>query len=1453
MSPRHRHPIVAGLGFGDEGKGTVTDFLVRQTGARSVVRYNGGPQAGHNVVTPDGRWHCFAQLGAGSFVAGTRTILGPRMLVELETLAVEADVLEGKGVPRPLSAVTIDPDCTVVTPMHKMLGQLAEESRGDQRFGTCGMGVGEAVRRREQGEGLRVGDLLAGRCGLARLQELRERTVAQAEALVARSPTPKMQELLRYFRERCDPPRLFVRYGEILQQCSLAPAREAVGSTGGPVVFEGAQGALLDRQHGFAPYVTQSRTSAHPALDLLGDGPAIKVGVLRAYGHRHGPGPFPTEDPALSGPLADPYNRENRWQGRFRLGWLDLVMLRYGLRLNGGVDWLAVTGLDRLAGLETVRVCMSYAFEGDAKLLDGWALWEARGGGEKKIVALTGHRDGLPDHAAEVLARCRPLDWSEVPGWSQADSGSLPQARRFAWRCPGPDRAARARAGPGHSRRARLGGARRGPQARDGQARLAGLTAEPGGSMRLSFESTLAALAALVAATACSPRFPVSEESKLSCRSDQDCPEDWGCDVGEGFCHLKSKPYDPPRPALVFSAPRDGSQEVAVNTLVVFAFSMPVDAASLQAKVHLASGIGEETVTLTEPAAGTFQLEPAQPLRPHSDYTLTIDAGVAPAKGTPGAASLSAQAVRFRTGDAPDRTGPGVVTKLTVVDVEAQKSVLAWTPPADPDFAGALVVRRVGAPTSVLPESGKTYAIGACLDGQPGPCTGRDEVIGWTLGSEWIDVTRPAQPVAYAVFAFDTVNNYSAPQRPVFVASTRLWWCPGKGGFEASTTETEGALQLEMEKPDGTKLSWPEAPVGPATPIGLEPKAGSPFAVGDTWRVQPVFSRGETAYRPRPGTVVLSDVSLGEASRIEASGPGAPVRFYFARQGWSAFAAEMDADPTLGTQDWKAATVDLAGGFATATFPASGSYRLRVRPVEPLCAPVPDTEATTSPEFTLGAALYVSAESKATNPTGADPAHAFRTIGAALAAVPAAAPKSIFVAEGTYAEALTVKQSVSLFGGYAADFSSRDVAARPTRVQAASPAITVEGGGLVIDGFAVAASGPDSRGVVVTAPSTTIRSCSFVGPVGETYCTGVEANAAVGVVVEDSRFDMTPCQRGTAILLSGCTSGTVRRNRASGAVGVVLINSEATVQGNVLTHAATSDWNPIVGVRVLWGSSAVVSDNEVRPGPAADVRTIGVEIDAVSLPSRVERNRLHGGHGDPSSAVQLVGASTAPQVVVNNLLYSGSGRQERACLFAESPLSTFTHNTCFVEGGALNGQGVYLWVKAAPTITNNLFFGDPSFTVVREDNSVDADPRSLENNAVLQAPEGWEYDYDARQLLVTAAEAEADLCAESRFAAGNVQVALDRSKVFVDVAGPDNDLETLADNDWSLSKDAPEVLRTGGKDATLSQCGTLGAVFSAGTCVTHGDETCGAVDRDFAGQPRTPQPGVSIGAFEKDL
>ncbi len=425
--------VVCGLGFGDEGKGSVVDVLVRRHGAGLVVRYNGGPQAGHNVVSPDGVWHCFAQFGAGTLVPGVRTLLSREMLVEPENLLAEAAALSSKGHGDALARLKIDPRCAVVTPLHKMIGQMLEICRGGSAYGSCGMGVGQAVLDRDAGDQLTVGELVAGRGLERRLKRLRKKRLAEAGELLKRCSVPELREAYEYFRQRTEPDRLLSAYRGFAEAAGgcLEGAEDCLEEAiwnGTTVVFEGAQGALLDRRFGFAPYVTKTRSTWHNVAGLLDDclaGGAMaerigiaKIGALRAYGHRHGAGPFVTEDAALADRLADPCNAANRWQGKFRLGWFDLVALRYGIKLNGGVSRLALTGLDRLSGLDPIRVCSAYDYDGDTAPLDRYFDWESRGPGRARIFAIRKPRSAAPEgELARLLRSCRPAAWVDLPGW----------------------------------------------------------------------------------------------------------------------------------------------------------------------------------------------------------------------------------------------------------------------------------------------------------------------------------------------------------------------------------------------------------------------------------------------------------------------------------------------------------------------------------------------------------------------------------------------------------------------------------------------------------------------------------------------------------------------------------------------------------------------------------------------------------------------------------------------------------------------------------------------------------------------------------------------------------------------------------------------------------------------------------------------------------------------------
>lgn len=367
--------VVAGLGLGDEGKGSFVDAWVRrQSRPGWVVRYNGGPQAAHHVVLADGRSHCFAQLGAGMLQPRTRTLLSPFMLVEPLALLREADRLTRLGVVEPLSRTTLSARSVVVTPFHKLLGRLRELSRGAERHGSCGLGVGQAFLDSQNPSlpSLRVEDLLDRERLLQRLRFVQLVKVDQAEQVIDHwpmgsadaEPRALLAELQRrdWLGQLCEGYSQLVRSGITVDDGSQL--RAVLADEEQPLVFEGAQGVLLDAVHGFFPFVTPSRTSFGNAQTLLSGRAATRVGILRAYATRHGPGPLVSEAPALTTRLDEPHNVPNPWQGPMRVGWFDAVAARYALAVVGGVDSLALTCLDRLAGLGRLRLCEMYQFVG---------------------------------------------------------------------------------------------------------------------------------------------------------------------------------------------------------------------------------------------------------------------------------------------------------------------------------------------------------------------------------------------------------------------------------------------------------------------------------------------------------------------------------------------------------------------------------------------------------------------------------------------------------------------------------------------------------------------------------------------------------------------------------------------------------------------------------------------------------------------------------------------------------------------------------------------------------------------------------------------------------------------------------------------------------------------------------------------------------------------------------
>jgi len=405
------HVAVVDLGYGDSGKGTVVDWLCAGGEVDAVVRFNGGAQAAHNVVTPDGRHHVFAQFGSGTFTAGVRTHLSRFALVDPLALVAEADHLAAVGVPDALDRVTVDRRAMLTTPYHAAANRARETARGARRHGSCGMGIGETVAYAlAHGEDApRAGDCDDPATLAGKLRRLGDRLAAELGPL----PAPSVGACVEAFGAfAC---RVALVDGGHLRRLLRA----------GRVVFEGAQGVLLDEWHGFHPFTTWSTTTFANVDALLNEagmpGEVIRLGVLRTYATRHGPGPFVTEDPSLTAALPDRHNGWGRWQGGFRVGHLDLVAARYAVEVCGGVDWLALTHLDVAEVRDDLRVCRAYELDGDRveRLVPGPA------GDLDRQAALT-----------RRLLGARPVCERVDGGWLETVAGALGVPAALASRGP---------------------------------------------------------------------------------------------------------------------------------------------------------------------------------------------------------------------------------------------------------------------------------------------------------------------------------------------------------------------------------------------------------------------------------------------------------------------------------------------------------------------------------------------------------------------------------------------------------------------------------------------------------------------------------------------------------------------------------------------------------------------------------------------------------------------------------------------------------------------------------------------------------------------------------------------------------------------------------------------------------------------------------------------------------
>ncbi len=396
MNPKRQRTIkmVAGLGFGDEGKGTMVDYLVRKTGADMVVRYNGGAQAGHNVWLDDGRHHTFSQLGSGSFNRGVSTLIGPRVFFDPLTFRSEIQVFEKTAGFRP--NVFVCDKTPVITPFHVALNRIKETLRRfhNNAHGSCGMGVGELAEdiKFYPHEVLRVGDLRNADVVRAKLEFVRRKLFARGiegdggnynPFLV--SPIPEhsrsvIAAILKNSGLSHSVDELVSMYTGIHNVDFFEIDKETRNEFlhESDLVFEGAQGALLDDEYGFPPHNTWSDMSFSWADDLLRDAEILpndpddveKIGVIRTYHTRHGAGPLPTQgyisQSYLEGKVED--NADGGYQGTFRAGAFDATLFRYGVyrMMATGLSGLALTHADIFDDPRNlVPIVDSYSFRND--------------------------------------------------------------------------------------------------------------------------------------------------------------------------------------------------------------------------------------------------------------------------------------------------------------------------------------------------------------------------------------------------------------------------------------------------------------------------------------------------------------------------------------------------------------------------------------------------------------------------------------------------------------------------------------------------------------------------------------------------------------------------------------------------------------------------------------------------------------------------------------------------------------------------------------------------------------------------------------------------------------------------------------------------------------------------------------------------------------------------------
>jgi len=379
--------VVIGTQWGDEGKGKVVDLLTDR--AQAVVRFQGGHNAGHTLVI-DGKKTVLHLIPSGVLRADVRCLIGNGVVLSPTALLEELSMLEVNGIPA-RKRLAISAACPLILPYHIALDQAREQARGKKAIGTTGRGIGPAYEDKVSRRGIRLGELLDTEHFKERLREVMDYHNFALEHYFKATPVDYQQVLEEALSQ-----------GEQLAALveDIPGLLHGLRREGANILFEGAQGALLDIDHGTYPFVTSSNTTAGGAATGSGVGPRdfdYILGIVKAYTTRVGGGPFPTELFDADGDHMGAKGQEfGATTGRKRrCGWLDTVALRRSLDTSS-VTGLAITKLDVLDGLDRVRVCVAYRMDGQ-------------------------ERD-TPPVGADGLARCEPV-FIDLPGWQASTAG----------------------------------------------------------------------------------------------------------------------------------------------------------------------------------------------------------------------------------------------------------------------------------------------------------------------------------------------------------------------------------------------------------------------------------------------------------------------------------------------------------------------------------------------------------------------------------------------------------------------------------------------------------------------------------------------------------------------------------------------------------------------------------------------------------------------------------------------------------------------------------------------------------------------------------------------------------------------------------------------------------------------------------------------------------------------